>query len=148
MSMYRSMCSELEKLCAARLESDDAVARLKKLEEEKATPAQMARGALAGVAVGSLSRTAAGLATGDLPGAVVDAMRAPGGYKGKAKALGAASLRGAKELRGASAGSATFGALSPVIRGRLERSAASAQANDPDKSDGSLRGTVRKNLGV
>ena len=124
--------------------------RLRKLEKQKVTPEQLTRGALAGGVTGTLARTVNTVATGALPGAVADAVRAPGGLKGKSKALGKSVLTGLRESGGAAAGGATYGAALPSIKGHLDREAEKSKLREyvGESRGGAVRNKAKKYLGV
>jgi hypothetical protein len=119
------MLEEFVKLCAGEITQQEAAAalqRLKKLEAERPTTAQLGRGAAAGAIVAPvvtlLNKAVAG-GTGKEFG---KAIRAPT-TRGRVLGMGKALLGGGRQLAAASAGSAAFGATLPEVRGYLDRKA-------------------------
>lgn len=146
------MLDEMTKLCAedvSRHEAVDALKRLKKLESEKPTASQLSRGALAGGIVGVGSNLARGLVKGEVTEGLSEAMRAKG-VGGKALALGKSLGRGLHNSAASAAGSATFGALMPVVRGHLDREAEKDKIREylGREKGGKLRRASKKYLGV
>lgn len=151
-SPYYFMIEELSKMAGEDVSRSDAVqalARLKKLEDERPTPAQLSRGALAGAIVGPASLASNKLVSGGLKGALSGAAKGQG-VKGKAVGVAKGLWGGTKQLGGAAAGAATFGALMPVVRGHLDREAEKDKLRnylgENDKS--TLRRASKKYLGV
>jgi hypothetical protein len=146
------MLEELTKLCASdvsRAEALEAQAHLKRLEEEKPAPEEITRGTVAGGLVGLASNIARSTVKGDLPRAISNAVHTPT-VKGKALALGKSLATGLHDSAAATAGSATFGALMPHVRGHLEREAEKDKIRQylGTAEGGEVRRKSKKYLGI
>lgn len=150
--MYQSMRDELEKIAqdeVTRGEAVQALSRLQKLERKKLKGEELARGALTGAIVGPTAATAAKMVSGDMGGAIRDALKAKG--KGaKALALGKAALKGVRGLGGAAASGAVFGAGLPVVRRHLDTEAEKEKLRQylGTSKRGKLHRQVKRRLGV
>jgi len=121
---FHSFFDEFLKLSAVtREEASKALSKLKELEEEKPTSAELGRGALTGAAVGPGAMIASSAAKGALSRravseAVAGALKgAKPGRLGKLKALGG-MVGGA--LAAPAASGAVFGAGLPIVRRKLD----------------------------
>jgi len=146
--MYEAMLDELIKIAddVSTFEAVRAIKRLKKIEKNKPTAAEIGRGALAGTAAGTTAAVARGLVTGDVVRGVGKAMRSPT-LKGKAWNLGKSAVKG---LGATAAGSAAFGATLPAARRYLDTESEKATLRDylGDSRGGSTRRRVKRVLGV
>ncbi len=151
---YEAMRGELMKLCAEDVSRGDAakaITRLRALEKERATPEQLTRGAATGATVGPLAAAAFKVVGGDAGKAFRGALSTPGaGGKGKALALGKATLRGVRGLGGSAASGAVFGAGLPTVRGHLDREAEKDTLREyvGESRGGKVRRKAKKYLGV
>jgi hypothetical protein len=133
-----AMRDELAKLCCVKLadyrDANEALQKLKALEETKPTPAEVSRAAIAGAGVGSLSAAANSLVSGGGAKALregIGEVRKLHGLPVAAKLTRGQALRGigtglktvARNQAGAAAGSAVFGATLPFAKRYLDRRA-------------------------
>ncbi len=153
---FASFSDEFLKLSATtREEAEGALKKLRKLEEEKLTGGQLARGALTGAIVGPGAALASKGVSGDLTkgikGGVRKALKKAGPSRlGKAKALGGALVGGIRGLGGSAASGAVFGAGLPVVRRKLDVEAEKEKLEQylGRSRRGQFAGEVRKTLGV
>lgn len=148
--LMSSMRDELVKIAAgiSTAEAVEALRRLRELEEKRPTGGQVARGALAGTAAGTLASLASDVAKG-APGireSVGEAMKAPT-LAGKAGRLGLSALKG---VAGKAAYAGTFGATMPVVRQYLDTGVEKAKLREylGTNKRGRIRSEVVKTLGL
>jgi hypothetical protein len=164
MRPYDTMMDELVKLCAMKFtteggvvklaqvttqEAAGALKRLRELERKKPTPEQLTRGALAGSIVGPAGLMASKLVGGGVGKGLAEALRAKGAG-GKAKGLAKALWGGTRQLGGAAASGAVFGAGLPTARSVLDREAEKEKLRQylGTSKRGKLRRKASKYLGV
>ncbi len=148
--MLAAMSDELLKIAEEEITAQEAVQamkRLRKLEREKPTGGQLARGALTGALVGPAAATASKLVGGGMGEAARKAMSKSKHPVGKALALGSAAVRG---LAAPAASGAVFGAGLPIVRGELERGSEKAKLREylGVARGGKVRRKAKRVLGV
>jgi hypothetical protein len=150
--MYQYMHRELRKLCAADMSEEDAaksLANLQRLDRERPTAGQTARGAMAGAVGGLASKTMSSISSGDMKKGLSSSMAGRTGAKGKLMGAGAALLKGLHQGASAASGSAAFGATVPSVKRQLERGAEKGRlkAYAEGAPEGALRSSIKERLG-
>ena len=149
---YHAMLEELEKLCAdtvTRQEAVGALGRLRALEKKKPTAEQLTRGALTGAIVGPGALLASKLVGGGVGKGLRAAMKAPGAA-GKLTGVAKHLWGGGRQLGGAAASGAVFGAGLPTVRRQLDTSAEKEKLKQylGTSKRGRLRRQATRYLGV
>ena len=149
-----AMFDELNKLAAdndevTAAEAWEARRRLRQLSKKKLTGDVLARGALTGAIVGPTALLASKLVGGGIGKGLVQALKVPG-TRGKVMEGVKTLFGGARQLGGAAAGSATFGAAMPTIRQHLDEAAEKEKLRQylgTSKLKG-VRGKIKRTVGV
>jgi len=153
---FLAFSDEFLKLSAiTREEAGEALKKLKKLEAEKLTAGELARGGMTGAIVGPgaalASKAVSGELTRGIKGGVTTALKGAGpGRLGKGKALGKALVGGVRGLGGSAASGAVFGAGLPVVRRKFDVGAEKEKLEQylGKSRRGRFAGEVKKTLGV
>lgn len=164
MRPYTPMLDELVKLCGmkftseqgtvklaevSREEAASALERLKTLEAKKPSAEQLTRGALTGAIVGPGALLASKLVGGGVGKGLGTALKARGAGA-KATGLAKALWGGTRQLGGAAASGAVFGAGLPTVRRHLDEQAEKEKLRQylGTSKRGRLRRKASKYLGV
>ena len=147
--MFEAMADELMKIAAegvSAYEAVKAINRLKKIEKNKPTGGEIARGALAGTAAGTTAMAARAAVSGEMAKGIRGALQAPT-IGGKLLNLGRGALKGVGTT---AAGSAAFGATLPAARRYLDTEAEKATLREylGTSKGGKARQRVKRVLGV